>query len=362
MAEGFLLSRVLLRFDIAPEESEDLLAELSAIALTPDGSLWVGSDELLTLERLSPLESGIFGDHKQFQISDYIDLFNTEDEMDIEGMNYNSGYLWVTGSNSVKRKKPNKKNMDKNIQRLAKISTELNRFILARIPVHEGKLFKSCSHPEDPNKKINAGIIKRKDNSNVIMELLAKDIHLKPFLASAIPSKDNGLDIEGMAVAGDKVFLGLRGPVLRGWALIIEIEVDEVTPGVLTLKEIGAAGKLYKKHFVDLNGLGIRDLCFQGDDLIIVAGPTMALLDGMMHIFRLKDVLEIEGDSLWDQESGKLAALFDLPFRQGKDFVEGITIFPCLGQSEALLVVYDSPDPARRPEPNAVFADVFCLQ
>lgn len=362
MAEGFLLSRVLLRFDIVPEDSEDLLGELSAAALTPDGSLWVGADELLTVERLSPLESGIFGDHKQFQLSDYIDLFNTEDEIDIEGMSYSSGYLWVTGSNSMKRKKPKKKKMEKNIQRLAEVTTDLNRFILARFPVHEGDLFKSCSHPEDPNKKLNAGIIQTTDNRNVLWELLAADEHLQPFIASGIPSKDNGLDIEGIAVAGDKVFLGLRGPVLRGWALIIEIEVAEVTPGVLTLKEIGEEGKLYKKHFLELNGLGIRDLCFQGEDLLIVAGPTMDLLDGMMHIFKLKDLLEIPGDSLWDQESGKLAVLFDLPFRQKKDLAEGITIFPCLGQSEALLVVYDSPDPVRMPEPNAVFADVFWLK
>lgn len=53
MPESFLLSRVLLQFE---NGSEDLLQELSAIARTPDGSLWVGSDELITIERLSPGE------------------------------------------------------------------------------------------------------------------------------------------------------------------------------------------------------------------------------------------------------------------------------------------------------------------
>ena len=43
-----------------------------------------------------------------------------------------------------------------------------------------------------------------------------------------LPGKDNGLDVEGIAVAGPRVYLGLRGPVLRGWATIVEIAV---TPG-----------------------------------------------------------------------------------------------------------------------------------
>src|SRR5918999_1164596 len=30
---------------------------------------------------------------------------------------------------------------------------------------------------------------------------------------------DQEIDIEGLAVSGERVFLGLRGPVLRGWAV-----------------------------------------------------------------------------------------------------------------------------------------------
>ena len=72
----------------------------------------------------------------------------------------------------------------------------------------------------------------------------------------SIPSKDNGLDIEGLAVKEGRLLLGLRGPVLRGWAIIIEIEPFESEAGVLELKEIGEDGAKYKKYFLDLNGLG----------------------------------------------------------------------------------------------------------
>ena len=103
----------------------------------------------------------------------------------------------------------------------------------------------------------------------------------------AIPGKDNGLDIEGLAVAEGSVFVGLRGPVLRGWTTLLEMAVgeDDDAPSTLKLKEIGSNGSLYRKHFLDLGGLGVRDLCLDGDDLLILAGPTMDL-DGPVTVFR----------------------------------------------------------------------------
>ncbi|MEM8807574.1 MAG: DUF3616 domain-containing protein, partial [Cyanobacteria bacterium P01_G01_bin.38] len=61
MLNSFLLSRVLLKFG---SDAEDLLAQLSAIVRTPDGSLWVGSDEYLTIERLQPLDTCVYGNHQ----------------------------------------------------------------------------------------------------------------------------------------------------------------------------------------------------------------------------------------------------------------------------------------------------------
>ena len=41
-----------------------------------------------------------------------------------------------------------------------------------------------------------------------------------------IPGKDNGLDIEGLAVDGHRLLLDPRGPVLRGWSALLEIAVE----------------------------------------------------------------------------------------------------------------------------------------
>ena len=355
MPNPFLLSRVLLRFK---DKSDDLINELSAATFTPDGSLWLGSDESLTVERLSPLEPCVFGKHKSFFLGEFIELFNNEDEIDIEGISYANNYLWITGSHSTKRGKPKGKSAQKDIKRLATIKTDINRYLLARIPVVDGELLKSCSHPDKPDKKLTAACLEKTETSNILIKALKEDSHLSPFLSLLLPSKDNGLDIEGLAVYRDKVFLGLRGPVLRGWAIILELEVVESQPGVLTLKEIGENGTLYKKHFVDLNGLGVRELCLDGEDMIILGGATMAL-DGLMRVFCLKGILNRDGDTMDSAGSKDLEILFDLPFTLGCDRAEGLTLFPCLGESDSLLVVYDTPSPTRKIEPNAIYGDVF---
>jgi hypothetical protein len=276
-------------------------------------------------------------------------------------MDYDDHYLWFTGSHSAKRKKAKGETPEEDIKRLSTIETELNRYLFVRIPVVNGKLFASCSHPDHPDEQLTAGCLQKSKKSNILIDALKEDSHLGPFLTFPLPSKENGFDIEGLAVRGNRVFIGFRGPVLRGWAIILEIEVEEKVPGVLTLKKIGKDGKLYKKHFVDLNGLGVRDICLYDDDMIILAGPTMTL-EGSLRVFRFKGILDHSAKGVYAQGSGDLEVSFDLPFTFGADHAEGIALFPCLGQKDSLLVVYDSPDDARRPEPHAVFADVFQLK
>lgn len=358
MPESFLLSRVRLRFN---EQWSKLSEDLSAVAFTPDGNLWVASDETQSLERLSPLEPYIFGNHRNFPLKDFIDLPDQEEEIDIEGMDFSNHYLWLIGSHSTKRKKTKGKNPEKDIRRLTEIETESNRYLLARIPVHKGELVKTYSDPDNPEKLLTAGYLQRTDQRNLLIEALEKDAHLGPFVSNVLPSKENGFDIEGLVVRGNRVFIGLRGPVLRGWAIILEIEVEETESGLLQLKEVGEEGHKYKKHFVHLNGLGVRELCLDGQDLIILAGPTMEL-EGSLRVFRLKNALEHPDNSISYQEEGNLEVLFDLPFVLDADHAEGLALFSCLGEANSLLVVYDSPSSKRLSKKNEVFADVFRLK
>ncbi|MDY6781469.1 MAG: DUF3616 domain-containing protein [Cyanobacteriota bacterium] len=357
MLQSFLLARVLLRFD---KKADDLLGDISAATRTPDGSLWVASDERLGIERLSPVEPSIFGNHHHYRVGDFVELFDDDDEIDIEGMDYCDGYLWLVGSHSTKRKKPKGKKEAKDLERLTEIKRERNRYLLARIPVVNGELLKSYASSDRAEDELAAACLAKTETGNILIEALAEDPHFGGIIASGLPSKENGFDIEGLVVRGNRIFLGLRGPVLRGWAIILELEVEETKPGILGLKPIGEDGLLYKKHFLELDGLGIRELCWHGDKLLVLAGPTM-VLEGAMRIFQFKGILEESGNSLCWQDSDRLKVLFELPVPVGTDRAEGLTLFPCLGQPDRLMVVYDSPHPSRMPKAHEIYADVFKL-
>ena len=349
----FLLTRVLLNFEA---EAEEIVSDISAGAISPDGSLWVVSDEMIGVERLSAVGCHSYGKHKRFLLQDYISLFNTDDEVDIEGMDFEDGYLWLTGSHSTKRKKPKKDDLETNLERMATITTDLNRFILARIPIINGELVKSYT-PEAGN-ALSAACLQTTEERNILFEALKEDRHLKPFLDASIPSKDNGLDIEGLAVKDGRLFLGLRGPVLRGWAIIIEVELTETEPGILTLKEIGSEDAKYRKYFLDLNGLGIRELCWQGEDLLILAGSTMSI-EGEMQIFRWRNAIAVEENLIVEQDEDELFPLFDLPFTIGSDHAEGLALYSVWESEPGLMIFYDSPNQQRRRGDKQIFTDVF---
>lgn len=356
MENSNLLDQVVLRF---LDEYTPFHEDLSAIALTPDKHLWLGSDETTTLERLSQVDAHTFGDHQNFQLADVIELpASTEEEIDIEGLAYADSYLWIVGSHSTKRKKPKPdKKEKKNLKRLATIESEANRYILARIPVINGSLLPSYPHPENPSQALTAAKLELTEKGNLLMDALESDPHLGSFIVSKIPGKDNGFDIEGIAVSNQTIYLGLRGPVLRGWAILLEIEVEQISPTHLGLKEIGLEGQRYKKHFINLGGLGIRDLCFDGQDLLILAGPTMEL-DGPVKVFRIKNGFGRSDEGLvWEPER-----ILDIPHGEGKHHAEGMTLFAPITQQSSLLVVYDSPDETTLSDgATGVLADVFLM-
>lgn len=353
MDNSSLLNQVLLRFEDGFKEHRE---DLSALRLTPDKYLWLGSDETSTIERLSFVDSQTFAKHQQFRVADFIELPESEDqEIDIEGLAYTGHYLWFVGSHSWKRKKPKPDKTDENnIKRLTKLESEANRYLLGRIPLVQGELLQTCANPDNPDEQLSAAKLQLTERGNLLMDALADDPHLGTYVGAAIPGKENGFDIEGLAVYQNRIFLGLRGPVLRGWAVMLEIEVEASSSGLLTLRQIGQ-GKQYKKHFIYLNGLGIRDLCLDGENLLFLAGPTMDL-DGPVRIYRLQNGVNLQEDVL-----SKPDVVQEIPYGNGEDHAEGMTLFTDFTQMPSLLIVYDSPASKRLKGDGDVVADVFKL-
>ncbi|MDD5391877.1 MAG: DUF3616 domain-containing protein [Thiothrix sp.] len=340
-------------------------------------TLWVVNDETTYLERLTlqgqnPDGSPHYANHTRFALETYLRLpaastSATEDggaEIDTEGLAYQDGYLWLTGSHSLVRKKPETdKPPAKAFKQLEKVSGASNRYLLARIPlVADGATWTLQKTAQYHGQTLTAAQLHGDAIGNDLMTALRSDPHLQAFLN--IPGKDNGFDIEGLAVAGKRLFLGLRGPVLRGWAAILELEVttDANDPSILKLVNIGTDNRPYRKHFLKLDGLGVRDLCVQGDDLLILAGPTMSI-DGPTALYRWQGGAQPDAESL--VSSKQLDAIFDVHYGQGDDagddHAEGITLFQHGGKT-TLLVVYDSAAASRKRGETDVLADIIDLR
>jgi len=331
------------------EEVHKTRVNLSAIIFSGSDYLWCGTDEYTKIERLtrSKEDPNTFSDHQVYQLRDLIPNFDeSEGELDIEGLDYQDGYLWFIGSHSTKRKKSKGDIVTKG--RLKDVIQEPNRYFLARIPLNEQSELVNT----DGTRKI--GWLPRYS----LTEMLKKDPYLGSIIKSKLPGKDNGFDIEGLAVHNQRVFIGLRGPVLRGIAVMIEIEIAKQSGNELKLKKINDSNSFYRLHFLDLAGSGIRELCFDGDELLVIAGPTMDL-DGLITLYRLKQVLNLPENSLSNLENQRLEILGEIPHATQSDRAEGLAVYPQEDDLLCVAVVYDRPKSERLLEETGVFGDIF---
>ena len=354
-------SSPIMRFDatVLKKDLAKARDNVSAVVLN-DTHLWLGGDEGTSIDRMTRDGSGNFGSHVRFELKDHLKLpASAKEEIDIEGLDVDGGYLWLIGSHSAKRKKAESdKSLAENVERLGKVEMEGNRFTLGRVPLN------AAAEPVAKHGSLTAARLKGDASENLLTTALRNDTHLGRFVpvkasgqsTEGIPSKDNGFDIEGLAVSGDRLFLGLRGPVLRGWSVVLELRVTTSSNGALKLAPVGSNGEPYIKHFLQLDGLGVRELSIDDKDLLILAGPSMDL-DGPVFIYRWKNALEAKAESLtWRAD---LVKAVTVPFGEAKDHAEGLTIVTRTPLS--ILISYDSPHPSRLEGADAsgVRADIF---
>jgi len=332
-------------------------SSLSAVEQV-NGSLWLGADESASVERLSTVDDVNFDSHESFRLADNFKLPGGPDqEVDLEGLAWDdeTGRLWLTGSHSLRRKQPKDGESGKDaLKTLSIVDRQANRYLL-------GFLKLDHTHGDDgkrdsrPAADAGATMPFTADTSELV-DLLTDDSLISPFLT--IASKDNGFDIEGIAAKGDSVFLGLRGPVLRGWATVLQLRPEQdgrlLKPGL-----IAGNGQKYLHHLLDLGGLGIRDLCVIDDDLLVLAGPTMEL-DGPIRLFRWRNALRNSEERRVDNRA--LDLLFDIPWGERVDHAEGISLFRSGIGDIRLLVVYDSPTKKRLHEGKYFEADLFSIR
>jgi hypothetical protein len=234
----------------------------------------------------------------QYVVIDDIVLFTGDKEngkeLDIEGIAVEDNYIYVIGSHSSKRKtvepdksyKKNRKTFNHK-----RIDDETNRDWLYRL-------------------QVNAQMQVTEKKAITLRDIIQKHKVLKTF--RRIPSKENGIDIEGIAVVNDWIYVGFRGPVFRNnYVPVLKFKIDDPENTASLL-------------LVNFGGGGIRDMAKVADGFLIISGPVG---DGpgaySVHHWDGRDM--IPGKKRKQAEIGKMIKLGEIdPPNGGK--AEGILV------------------------------------
>jgi hypothetical protein len=229
------------------------------------------------------------------------------DEIDAEGVAYENGYVYVSGSHGLARKK--------------KTDTfEPSRFFVFRFPVNADTDGDSADRGKPAfalSRKKTADEVER---SNRLQMLLSKDPVLADYVKLSLSV--NGLNIEGLAVADGMMYFGLRAPSIAGEAFIFAASIGCVFDGV-DCKPDRYALALGAED-------GIRDLARFGDSILVLSGPSPSEGTGQAAIWQ------------WAADSERLKRLAGIPGSDGRK-AEGLMVLPGSDRHKLrLLVVYDS--------------------
>jgi hypothetical protein len=181
------------------------------------------------------------------------------DEMDGEGVAYAEPYLYVVGSHGCSRSKG---------------KFRLSSFILARVRVdRQGQPVDSAGRPLAPENFAEAV-----ETTYRVSDWLKRAGAAAKFFAKDLESA-NGLNIEGIAVQGDTIWFGLRGPIVKSPDKPIDDMGSTFLVGgdVADLFKPGTAPSKAEPRVIPvaLEGLGIRDLALLPDKrLLLVAGAA----------------------------------------------------------------------------------------
>jgi phosphohistidine phosphatase SixA len=165
-----------------------------------------------------------------------VEIPDEDDEIDLEGVGIDrtTATVYVTGSHARTRK------VEDGVIGEAKRKESREQFFRFKL---------------EPD-----GTPGRVEGPKSLAPVLENHAVLKHF--TKVASKENGIDIEGLAVKGGRLHFGFRGPVLRGgWVPVLSCAWDNPA---------GTA----EVRYVRLDGRGIRDLTAVDGGFLILAGPV----------------------------------------------------------------------------------------
>jgi hypothetical protein len=160
-------------------------------------------------------------------------------ELDLESVTYGNNFVYFVGSHGHPRRK-------------GKFSD--GSFRLFRLPVD--KKGKATVEFED---KRPVDTIEASEKLGAVIDAVEG---LSDF--SKVKLKDNGANIEGVAVLGNDLFFGFRAPVIERGATVLRVSIDHL---------FGDESDNAQSYVLDLgSGYGIRDMAVFEDRILILAG------------------------------------------------------------------------------------------
>ncbi|WP_195930472.1 DUF3616 domain-containing protein [Hyphomicrobium album] len=235
----------------------DEQAELSGVVLLDGGRKLIAvSNEGLGPDGRAYMAQVFEGDPKDGYTHSHNERIYEPDgckEADFEALAQDDDTLFVIGSHSQNRKKQNKnETRAENFRRLSADGIDedcKSRDKLRKFRLTDGEKVETLQKTS-------------------LRDLVDHHPVLKRF--ATLPNKENGIDIEGLAVFDGALFVGFRGPVLReNYVPVLRLPTD--------LDRIEPDGESDGALFVNLGGRGIRDLApgpLEEKALYILAGPN----------------------------------------------------------------------------------------
>ncbi len=182
---------------------------------------------------------------------------NADSDPDTESAAYYDSYFYVAGSHGVARLSAKDKN--------------------APFTVFRFKVDAQTGKPafEVTDRQVASQI----EKSTALRAAIRNAEFIGPYAEQ--PLGANGVNIEGIALEGDRIYFGFRGPSLEGRAFILSIAID----GMFGIKPLDP-----KVHALALGPTtGIRDLARVDGGFLVLTGPvneqeiTPAVYCGIRH-------------------------------------------------------------------------------
>lgn len=273
-------------------------ADLSGIACLSDKDCLVGADEGRAVQLVEMSRTA-----KTLTAKTAITLLPSGKEIDIEAIAAENDTYYIIGSHGISKKQGEEQE---------------NRFRIFRL-----KMDRAAGTPGKVEAATLSGLL-RSD------PVLGKHFRM--------PLQQNGLNIEGLAVRGGRLFVGFRNPNVNGFAFVMEVPAADVFEGT--------PRPAYTLHRLRLGeGFGIREIVATKAGFLIIAGNA-----GSEPSEKFTESENYEQDRefslvFWDGKGSETQRIGPIPDVPGK--AEAMTILTESPTEITVLMLFDGPKGGR---------------